>query len=363
MMALPVATTVFLILGAEMTDPLPAAFHMADVGGKSPSYRRALAMGRIDVGELAYGHIQNATLPKGDVLKIAEIAGITGAKATASLIPLCHPLPLDHVAVYLDMEPDTASVAVYCMVAAYAKTGVEMEALAGVNGALLTLYDLTKPVEPALTISDVRLLVKEGGKKGRWICPKGVPERVAGIMPAGNDRPLEGIRAAVVTLSDRASSGEYEDQSGPKLCAALEFLGATITSADILPDDEDAIAARLSALADGGEMDLIVTTGGTGLTPRDVAPEAIARICVKTAPGIGEALRAAGGRHLPTAWLSRSLAGVRAKTLIVALPGSPKAIDESMDVLKPFLRHAVRLAQGGKHNCNPRPKGQREGAS
>ncbi|PHS21590.1 MAG: bifunctional molybdenum cofactor biosynthesis protein MoaC/MoaB [Robiginitomaculum sp.] len=346
-----------------MTEPLPAAFHMADVGGKSPSFRRALAMGRIHVGAHAFDHIKNGTLPKGDVLKIAEIAGITGAKATANLIPLCHPLPLDHVAVYIDLEQDTVSVAVYCVAAAYAKTGVEMEALAGVNGALLTLYDLTKPVEPALTIQDIRLLVKEGGKKGRWVCPEGVPERVAGIMPDTQDRPLEEVKAAIVTLSDRASSGEYEDKSGPKLRAALEFLGAEVLSADILPDDEDAIAARLSALADGGEVDLIITTGGTGLTPRDVAPEAIARICVKTAPGIGEALRAAGGRHLPTAWLSRSLAAVRAKTLIVALPGSPKAIDESMDVLKPFLRHAVRLAKGGKHNCNPRPDGHSGGAS
>ncbi len=328
---------------------------MADVGGKSPSYRRALAMGRIHVGAHAFGHIEAGTLPKGDVLKIAEIAGIGGAKGTASLIPLCHPLALDHVAVYIDLEPQSHSVAVYCVAAAFAKTGVEMEALAGVNGALLTLYDLTKPVEPALTISDVRLLVKEGGKKGRWVSPDGIPERVAGIMPQSGERPLAGIRAAVVTLSDRASSGEYEDKSGPKLRAALEFLGADVIAAAILPDDEDKIARHLSALADAGTVDLIITTGGTGLTPRDVAPEAIARICVKEAPGIGEALRAAGGRHLPTAWLSRSIAAVRANTLIVALPGSPKAIDESMDVLKPFLRHAVRLAQGGKgHNCDPR---------
>ncbi len=331
-----------------MTNPLPSAFHMADVGGKSPSYRRALAMGRIYVGEQAFTHIKNGTLPKGDVLKIAEIAGITGAKSTADIIPLCHPLPLDHVAVYIDLEPQTACVAVYCIAAAYAKTGVEMEALAGVNGALLTLYDLTKPVEPALTITDVRLLIKEGGKKGRWVCPKGVPERVTGIMPAVNERPLEGIAAAVVTLSDRASSGEYEDKSGPKLKRALEFLGANVPCAIILPDDENEIAVQLSALADSGDYDLIITTGGTGLTPRDVAPEVLARICVKTAPGIGEALRAAGARHLPTAWLSRSIAGVRAKTLIIALPGSPNAIDESMDVLKPFLRHAVRLAKGGK---------------
>lgn len=351
MKGLPVVITGLPILGADMTDTRPAAFHMADVGGKSPSNRRALAMGRIHVGAGAFAHIKNGTLPKGDVLKIAEIAGITGAKATASIIPLCHPLPLDHVAVYLDPEPQTNSVAVYCVVAACAKTGVEMEALAGVNGALLTLYDLTKPVEPALTISDVRLLVKEGGKKGRWVCPKGVPERAKGILPHDNARPFEGIKAGVITLSDRAAAGEYEDRSGPKLKSALEFLGAEVLSAEILPDDAGTMAAQLEAMADNGAYDLIVTTGGTGLTPRDVTPEVIAKICVKTAPGIGEALRAAGARHLPNAWLSRSIAGVRAKTLIVALPGSPNAIDESMDVLKPFLRHAVQLAkrEKGRH--------------
>ncbi len=330
---------------------LPAAFHMADVGGKSPNHRRALAMGRIHVGEAAFAHIKAGTLPKGDVLKIAEIAGIQGAKGAASLIPLCHPLPLDHVALWLDLEEESHSVAVYCLAAAFARTGVEMEALAGVNGALLTLYDLTKPVEPALTITDVHLLVKEGGKKGRWVCPEGVPARAAGILPETRERPLEGIRAAIVTLSDRASSGAYEDRSGPILRAALEALGAEVVSADILPDDEEKIAAHVGALADAGDLGLVITTGGTGLTPRDVAPEAIARLCTKTAPGIGEALRAAGARHIPTAWLSRSIAGVRGKTLIIALPGSPRAIGESMDVLKPFLRHAVRLAAGGKGHC------------
>jgi len=334
-----------------MTETLSSAFHMADVGGKSPSHRRALAMGRIHVGETAFAHIKNGTLPKGDVLKIAEIAGIGGAKQCAALIPLCHPLALDHVSLWLDLEPDTHSVAVYCLAAAFARTGVEMEALTGVNGALLTLYDLTKPVEPVLTIADVHLLIKEGGKKGRWVCPDGVPARAAGILPEAPERPLEDVRAAIVTLSDRASSGEYADKSGPKLRAALEALGATIIAADILADDEEAIAAHLSALADAGEVGLVITTGGTGLTPRDVAPEAIARICAKTAPGIGEALRAAGARHISTAWLSRSIAGVRGHTLIIALPGSPRAIDESMDVLKPFLRHAVRLAAGGKGHC------------
>ncbi|VAW02208.1 Cyclic pyranopterin monophosphate synthase accessory protein, partial [hydrothermal vent metagenome] len=216
-----------------------SAFHMADVGGKTSSYRRALAMGRIMVGATAFAHIRDQTLPKGDVLKIAEMAGITGAKKTADLIPLCHPLPLDHVAIRLLLEPETNSVAVYAMVACFAKTGVEMEALSAVNGALLTLYDLTKPVEPALRLCDISLLLKEGGKSGTWIRPEGLPDVVAGLVKTAAARPLEGVNCAVLTLSDRAFSGTYSDRSGPALSAALQGLGARIVVSEILPDDQD----------------------------------------------------------------------------------------------------------------------------
>jgi molybdenum cofactor biosynthesis protein MoaC len=328
-----------------------SAFHMADVGGKTPSYRQALAMGRISVGELAFAHIKNGTLPKGDVLKIAEMAGITGAKKTADLIPLCHPLPLDHVAIRLVLEPETHSVAVYALAACYAKTGVEMEALCAVNGALLTLYDLTKPVEPALTISDISLLLKDGGKKGRWIRPEGLPEEVAEFAKQPSILPLQDAKCAVITLSDRASDGTYADKSGPELVAALEALGALVQSQEILPDDQETLAARLRALADSGEVGLIMTTGGTGLTPRDTTPEAILSVIERQAPGIGEVLRSASARHISTAWLSRSVAGVRGKTLIVSLPGSPKAIGECMETLRPIIGHAVRLA--GKEQAKP----------
>ncbi len=323
-----------------------AAFHMADVGGKTPSYRRALAMGRIEVGAMAFAHIKNDTLPKGDVLKIAEMAGITGAKKTADLIPLCHPLPLDHIAIVLMLEPDAAAVAVYALVSCFAKTGVEMEALSAVNAALLTLYDLTKPVEPALRICDVSLILKEGGKKGRWVRPEGIPDAVSGFEQQPAARPLQGARCAVLTLSDRASDGTYEDRSGPALAEALLGLGGDVLVQEILSDDREGLEARLRQLCDNGEVDLIMTTGGTGLTPRDITPEAIAAVLEKPAPGIGETLRNASARHISTSWLSRSIAGVRGRTFIVSLPGSPKAIGECMETLRPILGHAVRLASG-----------------
>ncbi len=326
----------------------PSAFHMADVGGKTSSNRRALAMGRILVGKTAFGHISAGTLPKGDVLKIAEMAGISGAKKTADLIPLCHPLPLDHVAIRLVLEPKTHSVAVYALAACFAKTGVEMEALAAVNAALLTLYDLTKPVEPALTITDISLLLKDGGKKGRWVRPEGLPEAVAEFAKYSAKPVLENVTCAVITLSDRAFDGTYSDTSGPKLAEAARALGAKILVEEILPDEQQQLEGKLRELCDAGTVNLILTTGGTGFTPRDCTPEAIAAVIEKPAPGIGEVLRSASARHISTAWLSRANAGVRGRTLIVSLPGSPKAIDECMETLRPILGHGVRLASGSK---------------
>lgn len=323
-----------------------SAFHMADVGGKTPSNRSALAMGRIRVGKQAFGHIAAGTLPKGDVLKIAEIAGISGAKNTADLIPLCHPLPLDHVAIRLVLEPDQNAVAVYALVACFAKTGVEMEALAAVNASLLTLYDLTKPVEPNLTICDISLLVKEGGKKGRWVRPEGLPDIVADFATAANTKPLDGVSCAVLTLSDRAFDGVYPDKSGPALADELLAMGAKISIQEILPDDQPKLEQRLRELCGSGEVELIMTTGGTGLTARDITPEAIQAVIDKPAPGIDEVLRSSSARHISTAWLSRSVAGVCGVTLIISLPGSPKAIGQCMETLRAIIGHGVRLASG-----------------
>ncbi|HRX76443.1 MAG TPA: cyclic pyranopterin monophosphate synthase MoaC, partial [Candidatus Cloacimonadota bacterium] len=245
-------------------------YHMADITRKTPSFRRAIAMGRIVVGETGFTHIKNQTLPKGDVLKLAEIAGVQGAKMAWQQIPMCHPLLLDHVAVYPELEEETHSVAVYAIVSTTAKTGVEMEALAAVNAALLTLYDLTKPVEPALTITDTRLLIKEGGKKGLWVHPDGIPPALQALLPAASQRPLEGRTAAVITLSDRASRGEYEDKSGPTLKEALEKLGCQVGEVCILPDDPSQLEQKITELV--GSIELIVTTGGTGLAPRDTTP-------------------------------------------------------------------------------------------
>lgn len=153
----------------------PSGFHMADVRAKPVTARRAVAVGELHAGK-AWALIVERRLPKGDALVMAEVAGLQGAKQASALMPLCHPLLLDYVDVRCVPVPEREAIRVYCEVATTARTGVEMEALAGVSAALLTLYDLTKPVKPDLCITGVHLLFKEGGKKGLWLCPQGLTE-------------------------------------------------------------------------------------------------------------------------------------------------------------------------------------------
>jgi len=153
-----------------------SGYRMIDVGGKAVTRRVAVATGRIRVGPEVFAHLERATLPKGDALGLAEVAGILAAKRTPDLLPLCHPLMLDHVGLACRLDAEDHAVTVYARVITSARTGVEMEALAAVNAALLTIWDLSKPIEPALAIDGVRLLIKEGGKSGRWEHPDGVPE-------------------------------------------------------------------------------------------------------------------------------------------------------------------------------------------
>lgn len=155
---------------------------MADVSAKPVTYRLALTSGRIIVGEAAFRQLKNRTLPKGDALALAEFAGIQAAKQTPALIPLCHPISLNRVAIHTRLDAASFSVDVYCVTEIDAKTGVEMEALCGLNIALLTIWDLTKPVNAALQISDVKLLYKSGGKQGEWVHPDGLPAAAAEIL-------------------------------------------------------------------------------------------------------------------------------------------------------------------------------------
>lgn len=151
------------------------------------------------------------------------------------------------------------------------------------------------------------------------------------------------IRFGILTLSDRSSRGERADASGPALMAAIQGEGWSVVKQEILPDEESAIREILASWANSLDVDVILTTGGTGFSPRDVTPEATRAVIEREAPGLAEAMRAASLKVTPHAMLSRIVTGIRGKTLIINLPGSPKGAVENLQVILPVIPHAIQL--------------------
>ncbi|MCM2321957.1 MAG: bifunctional molybdenum cofactor biosynthesis protein MoaC/MoaB [Oligoflexia bacterium] len=329
-------------------------FKMIDVGEKPATRRRAIARGRITMGREAFVALRDRTNPKGDVLAQAEVAGILGAKRASDMIPLCHPLPLDQVLVRFELDEASLSAWAICEASATAKTGVEMEALAGVTSALLAVYDLSKAVDPALLVSDIHLSVKEGGKSGHWTHPLQAAAGVAGSgaksAGAATRESLRGVPVAVLTISDRVSRGEASDGSGPLIEAFFRERGAQLVRQAVVADERAEIGAFLKECA-SAKVALVISTGGTGLSPRDVTPEAVLAVQDRAVPGLGELLRSKGLGFTSRAVLSRSVAAMVGGTLVVTLPGSSKAVREGLSILDQdnLIGHALEMARGGDH--------------
>ena len=308
---------------------------MVDVGGKRVTARRALARSVVRMRPDVLGSILDAGGPKGDVLVTARLAGIGAAKRTSELIPLCHPLPIDRVDVDLTPDRSAGSIEIRAEVRVTARTGCEMEALTAASVAALTVYDMSKALQRDIVIERVELLEKSGGRSGDY----------------ARDQPVATAEheAVVVTCSNRSAAGERDDTSGPALVDRLQDAGLDVApEAVVVADDEEAIAALLARLADEGHR-LVLTTGGTGLTPTDVTPAATRRVIEREAPGLAELMRSAGMASTPMAALSRGVVGTRGSTLIANLPGSPKGATESLEALLPVIRHALDHLAGGDH--------------
>ncbi len=314
-------------------------FQMIDISGKVESKRKAIAVGSIRLGEKTLSMVRERSSPKGDILAMAEVAGVLGAKNASSLLPLCHPLLLDAIQVNFEIQSD--QVKVFCEVRCTGKTGVEMEALAGVNAALLTIYDLAKAVDPVIEITNIYLQKKEGGKSGVWVHPR-EPQSAQQIQK-------QEYSFAVITLSDRASLGVYEDKSGPLL---RDYFSACLTTEleyRILPDDGDSLRSAIENLVEK-RCSLIALTGGTGIGPRDRTPDILKSLSAKELPGFGEAQRIFGAQFTRSAWLSRASAFVVGQSLVVLFPGSPKAVQQGLHAIGELIPHALGTLKGDGHD-------------
>lgn len=301
---------------------------MRNVQDKITTLRTATALSRVTFAPATGSKLRANDLPKKDVLPIARAAAVMAAKKTPELIPYCHPLPIDGVEVTFDVF-DTF-VEIHATVSAIWKTGVEMEALTAASVAALTIYDMLKPVDKNMEIVSTKLLDKTGGKSD-----------FVQKIPAG-------FKAAVIVTSDGTFAKKREDKSGKIITEKLQALGITDVAYLVLPDEKADIQKSLFNYCEQG-IDLIVTTGGTGLGPRDVTVEATAEVIERHMPAVMTALQTFGQKRTPYAMLSRGLAGVRGGTLIVNLPGSSRGAAEGMSAIFPAVLHVYKMLKGGGH--------------
>lgn len=305
---------------------------MNDITRKNVTLRTATAVAEVLCSPATAALIRENKLPKGNLYDVARAAGLLGAKATPSLIPHCHPVPIEHLVIEFELfdAGERAKVIVKVFAQTIYKTGIEIEAITAATVAALTVFDLLKPVDKDLEISGVRLLEKTGGKSDR--------KKLSG----------KDFKAAILVCSDSASQGKREDSSGKAIEAELLRHEVRISEYKIIPDDIAEIREQIKAWVDDG-VEFIFTTGGTGLSPRDQVVEAITPLLEKVADGIGEKMRQYGNERTPLAMFSRSFAGSIGKSLIVCLPGSSAGARESLDAILPAIFHANKMLRGGGH--------------
>lgn len=303
---------------------------MVDITHKISTLRIATAKATVKVSQQeTIDAIVNNLVPKGNVLEMAKTAGLFAVKNTHLSIPDCHPIPIEFSSVEYEIHDLTIDI-IFKVKTVY-KTGVEVEAMHGASIVALTMYDMLKPIDATIEISTIKLLSKEGGKS------------------SFKNRFPSAIKAAVFVCSDSIFAGDKEDRSGKIIVEKLEICGVETMHYEIIPDEIDVIQERTKAFAKDNQ--LIIFTGGTGLSPRDVTPEALESLLESRIPGIEEAVRSYGQQRMPYSMLSRTVAGTIGNSLILALPGSTNGAKESMDAIFPHVFHVFHILKGNNHDA------------
>jgi cyclic pyranopterin phosphate synthase len=303
---------------------------MVDITHKNTTLRTATAQAIIKVSKpetiLA---IQNDTVPKGHVFAMSKAAGLLGVKRTPDILPDCHPLPIEFTGV--EYQINGLEITVLFTVKTIYKTGVEVEAMHGASVVALNMYDMLKPIDKDIEILSIKLLTKKGGKSDF------------------KNHFRNDLTAAVIVCSDTISAGHKEDKAGKAIMEILEACKVKIEDYSIIPDEKDIIQEKAIRYQKQG-IDLIIYTGGTGLSKRDITPEALLPLLDRRIPGIEEAIRNYGQDRTPYAMLSRSVAGTIENSLILALPGSTNGAKESMEAIFPSVLHIFGVLKGARHD-------------
>lgn len=302
---------------------------MVDITHKVSSLRKAVATAIVKVSKQeTIDAVQNKKVPKGDVFEFSRAAGLLAVKKTSDVIPDCHPLPIEYAAITYLVEG--LQIMINVEVHTIYKTGVEVEAMHGASVVALTMYDMLKPIDKEIEISTIKLVSKKGGKSQY------------------NDQSVNGLRCSVIVCSDSVASGSKQDSAGKAIVQKLQRQKLKTALYVVIPDEFEQIQDKAKQLSNEG-YDLVIFTGGTGLSARDITPEAITPLFDREIPGIMEAARNYGQQRTPYAMLSRGVAGFINKTLVLTLPGSTRGAEETMDALFPYIIHIFKVAEGMRH--------------